>query len=45
MLSRNTVEWRYDEIQYNMILDTSLPWLSQSINESLNLQKAPLTSP
>ena len=41
----NTVECHYNVIQYNMIMHTSLLWLSQNINESLNPQKTPHISP
>ena len=34
----NTVECRYNAVKYNMILHTSLQWLRQSIDQSLNPQ-------
>ena len=40
-----TVECRYNTVQYNMILYTSLRWLEQNINVSLNPQKTPHNSP
>ena len=42
---RNTVEWRYNAVQYNMVLHTSLQEVRQSINQRLHTQKAPHSSP
>ena len=39
-----TVECYYNAVQYNMILYTSLQWLGQNMNVSLNPQKTPYTS-
>ena len=36
-----TVGWSCKAIQYNMMWRTSLQWLKQDINQSLNLQKKP----
>ena len=36
---------RYNAIQYNTILHTSLQWLRQNINENLDTQKTPCISP
>ena len=36
-----TVRCRYNAVQYNMILQTSLQWLRQRMNDSLNPQKTP----
>ena len=41
----NTVECRYNAVQYNKILHTSLQWRGQNINKRLNLQKTHHTSP
>ena len=41
----STVECRYDAVQYNKILYTSLQWWEQNINEGLNLQKTHHISP
>ena len=38
ILWANTVECRYNTAQYNMTLHTSLRWLGQGINHSLNPQ-------
>ena len=40
-----TVECRYNAVQYNKILHTSLQWRGQNINKRLNLQKTHHTSP
>ena len=32
----NTVEWRYDTVQYKMMLHTSLQWLRESLNSQNN---------
>ena len=40
-----TVKCRYDVLQYNMVLHTSLQEVRQNINERLNPQKTPHTSP
>ena len=37
----DTIECHYTTVQYNMILHTSLQWLWQNINESLDPQKTP----
>ena len=41
----DTVECRYNAVQYNKILHTSLQWRDQNINKRLNLQKTHHTSP
>ena len=37
--------WHYDTVQYDMILQTSLQWLRQKVNQNLHSQKTPHTSP
>ena len=39
-----TVEYRYNVVQYNMILHTLLYWLRQSMNHSLDPQDTSHTS-
>ena len=43
--SANTVKWHYNVVQYNMIFHTSLLWLRQSMNQSLNPQNTSHTTP
>ena len=43
--SGNTIECHYNAVQYNMILHTSLWWLRQNINESVNPHMTPHSSP
>ena len=40
-----TVERHYNVLQYNTILPTPMQWLSQNVNETLNPQKTPHSSP
>ena len=40
-----TVEYRFNAVQYNMILHSSLKWLGQNIYQNINPQKTPHSSP
>ena len=42
---QDTVECRYNRVQNNMIMHTSLQWPRQNINQSLHSQKTPHLSP
>ena len=44
-LHQYTVKCRYNSVQYNIILHTSMQWLSLKLNETLNPQKTPHISP
>ena len=41
----NTVLCRYNAVQYNMMLHTTLQWLKSNINQNFNPRKTPLISP
>ena len=45
MYDPNTLEYRYNKVQYNMILYTWLQRLGQNMNVSINPQKTPHNSP